>query len=91
MDNKNGGGVNKQATNEKDAKLEGLPVETSPYTQYNDLEDYKKQGYGTEGHLEPKQGRGAGGSTDAPTLTGDSATAKDLLPATDTINKQGVN
>ncbi|KAL0332306.1 UNVERIFIED_CONTAM: hypothetical protein Scaly_2132100 [Sesamum calycinum] len=27
--------------------LAGLPVDTSPYTQYKDLEDYKTQGYGT--------------------------------------------
>ncbi|MCD7456816.1 hypothetical protein HAX54_033299 [Datura stramonium] len=50
--------------------IEGLPVDTSPYTQYKDLEDYKKQGYGTEGHQQPNPGRGAASSTDAPTLSG---------------------
>ncbi|XP_018851682.1 uncharacterized protein LOC109013892 [Juglans regia] len=55
--------------NEEKGKLEGLPWEESPYVKYNDLEDYKRQGYGTEGHIQPKPGRGAG-STDAPTLSG---------------------
>lgn len=54
---------------EEKGKLEGLPVESSPYTQYKDLEDYKKQGYGTEGHQQPVIGRGAASSTDAPTNT----------------------
>ncbi|OIT39354.1 hypothetical protein A4A49_14208 [Nicotiana attenuata] len=52
---------------EEKGKLEGLPVNTSPYTQYKDLEDYKKQGYGTQGHQQPNPGRGAASSTDAPT------------------------
>lgn len=65
-------------------KLEELPVETSPYVQYKDLEDYKRQGYGTQGHLDPKPGRGPG-ATDAPTPSGASESA-----ATDVINRQGV-
>ncbi|KAI4327383.1 hypothetical protein L6164_019852 [Bauhinia variegata] len=48
---------------------EGLPLETSPFVQYKDMEEYKRQGYGTEGHLEPKPGRGPG-ATEAPTLSG---------------------
>ncbi|OMP01254.1 Late embryogenesis abundant protein, LEA-18 [Corchorus olitorius] len=28
--------------------LAGLPIEDSPYVKYNDLEDYKRQGYATE-------------------------------------------
>ncbi|MCD9559999.1 hypothetical protein HAX54_018384 [Datura stramonium] len=72
-------------------KFEGLPVNTSPYTQYKDLEDYKKQGYGTEGHQQPNPGRGAASSTDAPTLSGGgSASAHSQLSVTDTINRQGV-
>ncbi|KAK4367809.1 hypothetical protein RND71_011601 [Anisodus tanguticus] len=72
------------------SKLEGLPVDTSPYTQYKDLEDYKKQGYGTQGHQQPNPGRGAASSTDAPTLSGGgSASAQSQLSATDTINRQG--
>lgn len=50
-------------------RLEGLPIEDSPYLQYKDLEDYKQQGYGTQGHQQPKTGRGAG-ATEAPTLSG---------------------
>ncbi|KAL3637680.1 hypothetical protein CASFOL_018128 [Castilleja foliolosa] len=71
--------------------LDGLPIETSPYTQHKDLEDYKKQGYGTEGHLQPKIGHGAAGSTDAPTLSGGgNADPKAQLSSTDAINRQGV-
>ena len=65
-------------------KLEGLPMKDSPYLQYDNLEDYKKKGYGTKGHLEPKPGRGAGASVDAPTHSGGSVTA-----TTDTVNRQG--
>ncbi|KAH7846463.1 hypothetical protein Vadar_014284 [Vaccinium darrowii] len=72
---------------EKDQKLEGLPTETSPYTQYKDVEDYKRQGYGTQGHQEPKAGRG-GGSTDAPTLSGTAAQETQLFP-TDVVNRHG--
>ncbi|KAK4712118.1 hypothetical protein R3W88_006631 [Solanum pinnatisectum] len=73
------------------SKLEGLPVDTSPYTQYKDLEDYKQQGYGTQGHQQPNPGRGAASSTDAPTLAGGgSASAQAQLSATDNINRQGV-
>lgn len=76
---------------EEKGKLEGLAVDTSPYTQYKDLEDYKKQGYGTQGHQQPIPGRGAASSTDAPTLSGGgSASAHSQLSATDTINRQGV-
>ncbi|KAJ6304771.1 hypothetical protein OIU76_002103 [Salix suchowensis] len=58
------------AREDKKESLEGLPVEDSPYVNYEDLEDYKRRAYGTEGHLEPKTGRGAGASTDAPTISG---------------------
>ncbi|OMP01831.1 Late embryogenesis abundant protein, LEA-18 [Corchorus olitorius] len=63
----------------------------SPYVKYKDLEDYKRQGYGTEGHQQPKPGHGAAGSTDAPTLSGvnDLASERDFS-GTDTINRQGV-
>jgi hypothetical protein len=71
-------------------KLEGLPMEDSPYLKYKDLEDYKRQGYGTEGHQQPKPGRGAG-STDAPTLSGGAVSSEtDIVAATDAINRQGV-
>lgn len=68
--------------------LEGLPLETSPYVQYKDIEDYKRQGYGAEGHLQPKPGRAAG-STDAPTVTGGSVSSEAELSATDNINRRG--
>ncbi|KAE9614259.1 hypothetical protein Lal_00016722 [Lupinus albus] len=68
---------------------EGLPMEDSPYLQYKDLEDYKKQGYGTQGHQEPKQGRGAGG-TEAPTLSGADVSSDAQFKATDALNRQGV-
>ncbi|CAL0312864.1 unnamed protein product [Lupinus luteus] len=68
---------------------EGLPMEDSPYLKYEDLEDYKKQGYGTQGHQEPKQGRGAG-ATDAPTLSGADVSSETQFKATDALNRQGV-
>ncbi|KAL3833278.1 hypothetical protein ACJIZ3_008014 [Penstemon smallii] len=83
--------MERKQENEKKGNLEGLPVDTSPYTQYKDLEDYKKQGYGTQGHLQPQPGRGAAASTDAPTLAGGgSANPQAQLSSTDTINRQGV-
>ncbi|GLT94551.1 hypothetical protein SLE2022_122870 [Rubroshorea leprosula] len=59
-------------------KNSGLPMETSPYLKYKDVEDYKLNAYGTQGHLPVKPGKdGGGGGTDAPTLSGsDSAEAK---------------
>ncbi|WOG84104.1 hypothetical protein DCAR_0103284 [Daucus carota subsp. sativus] len=78
--NSNTGDANK-ANSEKTKKIEeGLPIETSPYMQYKDLEDYKQKGYGTQGHLEPKPGHGAANSTDAPT---DSVSSHAPLPSTD--------
>ncbi|KAI3665669.1 hypothetical protein L6452_44299 [Arctium lappa] len=76
-----------------------LPVNTSPYTQYKDLEDYKQIGYGTQGHQPPQPGRGAAASTDAPTSGGGalpsqpqkgSDIAGDPATATDTVNQYGV-
>ncbi|KAJ8640731.1 hypothetical protein MRB53_017425 [Persea americana] len=51
-------------------QLQSLPMESSPYVKYSDLEDYKQQGYGTGGHMEPVETGKGGGSTDAPTLSG---------------------
>ncbi|KAL3726134.1 hypothetical protein ACJRO7_031078 [Eucalyptus globulus] len=59
----------------KQPSLEGLPIKDSPYMQYKDLEDYKLQGYGAQGHLEPKPGRGAG-TTDAPTMLGSAVSSE---------------
>ncbi|XP_023535424.1 uncharacterized protein LOC111796868 [Cucurbita pepo subsp. pepo] len=60
-----------QLVREKEEKAsveELLPLESSPYVKYKDLEEYKRKGYGAEGHLEPKPNQGGG--TDAPTLSG---------------------
>ncbi|GLU20103.1 hypothetical protein SLE2022_363180 [Rubroshorea leprosula] len=75
---------------EKKETLEGLPMKDSPYLKPKDLEDYKRQGYGTEGHQEPKPGHGAAGSTDAPTLSGASLSSEREFSSTDAINRQGV-
>ncbi|OMO75202.1 Late embryogenesis abundant protein, LEA-18 [Corchorus capsularis] len=58
-----------ESQSQKKDVLEGLPLESSPYLKYHDLEDYKRQAYGTEGHLQVQEKRGAAGSTDAPTLS----------------------
>ncbi|XP_051115358.1 uncharacterized protein LOC127240622 [Andrographis paniculata] len=60
---------------DKKVNTEGLPIETSPYTQSKDVEDYKERGYGTRGHLTPKSGPPAAGSTDAPTRATTAAAA----------------
>ncbi|KAK1439023.1 hypothetical protein QVD17_04838 [Tagetes erecta] len=84
-----------QPKKQEEEKVEDLPVQKSPYTQYKDLEDYKMQGYGTQGHQKPEPGRGASASTDAPTTTGDTVFSKsnkgsDTASATATVNKHGV-
>ncbi|KAI4315036.1 hypothetical protein L6164_027886 [Bauhinia variegata] len=68
---------------------EGLPSETSPYVNYKDLEDYKRRGYGTDGHLEPKPGRGPG-ATEAPTLSGANVSSQSQVSATEAVNRHGV-
>ncbi|XP_050207116.1 uncharacterized protein LOC126656565 [Mercurialis annua] len=68
----------------KESTVEGLPMKESPYMQYKDLEDYKKKGYGTEGHLPPQPGRGAG-ATDAPTLSGGSVPREADVSAIDAV------
>ncbi|KAK7386384.1 hypothetical protein VNO78_26578 [Psophocarpus tetragonolobus] len=81
--------MEKQMSKETKGESEsGLPKE-SPYLKYKDLEDYKRQGYGTEGHQEPKPGRGAG-STEAPTLSGAAVSSESQVSATETINRKGV-
>ncbi|XP_031473445.1 uncharacterized protein LOC116245948 [Nymphaea colorata] len=52
---------------EQAAGQEELPLESSPYVKHN-LEEYKQEAYGTQGHMQPVD-RGAG-STDAPTPSG---------------------
>ncbi|CAI9094644.1 OLC1v1030419C1 [Oldenlandia corymbosa var. corymbosa] len=79
-----------QMDKKEEGKLEGLPVGTSPYTQYKDLEDYKQQGYGAQGHLQPQLGRGAVSSVDAPTEVDTRATPAAQISSTNANNKQGV-
>ncbi|XP_027346447.1 uncharacterized protein LOC113858151 [Abrus precatorius] len=78
----------RKSESEKES-LEGLPMKDSPYLQYKDLEEYKSKGYGTQGHQEPNQGRGAG-ATEAPTLSGAAVSSESQFAATDAINRQGV-
>ncbi|PKU79732.1 uncharacterized protein LOC110116313 [Dendrobium catenatum] len=60
-----------QGKKQMDAKgKEELPLESSPYVNYSDLEDYKQKGYGTQGHLEPVENSRTGGATEGPTLSG---------------------
>ncbi|KAL6655365.1 hypothetical protein ACP70R_006191 [Stipagrostis hirtigluma subsp. patula] len=47
-----------------------LPTETSPYVQYDGLEDYKLRGYGAQGHLPVSDVPHGGSGTDAPTIPG---------------------
>lgn len=66
---------------DKNSTLADLPLESSPYVKYSDLEDYKRQGYGTEGHLQVNPNQ-TGGGTDAPTLSG-SDVSDDPVKATE--------
>ncbi|CAN0927328.1 hypothetical protein LINGRAHAP2_LOCUS35837 [Linum grandiflorum] len=57
-------------SNKKEEQVEvKLPMESSPYTGYSNVEEYKLRGYGAQGHqsVNPNQ---AHTSTDAPTLSG---------------------
>ena len=74
---------------QSESSLEGLPLQESPYVKYKDLEEYKHQGYGAEGHLQPKQGRGAG-ATEAPTLSGAAVSSEAQISAMDAKNRQRV-
>ncbi|KAK8919059.1 hypothetical protein KSP39_PZI021701 [Platanthera zijinensis] len=72
----------------KQGLMEELPLESSPYVKYADLEDYKDKAYGTHGHLQPVENARTGGATDGPTLSGG-----DLSPAqvkaADLMNRSG--
>eukprot|EP01018_Ginkgo_biloba_P040173 Gb_09268 [translate_table: standard] len=54
----------------KEKKKEELPWETSPYVNYSDLDDYKRRGYGADGHVDLTPPRGGAVGTDGPTLAG---------------------
>jgi len=75
----------KEKKGESESGLEGLPIEDSPYLKYKDLEDYKQKGYGTQGHKEPKTGRGAG-ATEGPTPSGATPTSQSQATATAATN-----
>lgn len=62
--------MNNRDKGEWEQGLEGLPLESSPYVNYSTLEDYKRKGYGTQGHLEPVETGKGGSATGAPTLSG---------------------
>ncbi|KAG1365850.1 hypothetical protein COCNU_12G008510 [Cocos nucifera] len=80
------------AAEQEDKQGQQLPTESSPYTRYKDLEDYKLQGYGTQGYQPPVDHPRRGGGTDAPTLSGSgpSQAQATQAQAMDTINRQGV-
>ncbi|CAN6562880.1 unnamed protein product [Malus baccata var. baccata] len=63
---------------------EGLPMKDSPYMQYEDLEDYKRQAYGTQGHQQVQPGRGAG-STEGPTVSGATITSQGMMDDVDSM------
>ncbi|XP_058735854.1 uncharacterized protein LOC131607921 [Vicia villosa] len=69
--------------------IEGLAIEHSPYLNYKDLEDYKNQGYGAQGHEQPKEGRGAG-ATEAPTLSGADVSLQGQFNVADAAHRKSV-
>ncbi|PIA64546.1 hypothetical protein AQUCO_00100198v1 [Aquilegia coerulea] len=75
---------NREVEKEKekeDTTLKGLPLKSK---------DYKRKGYGTEGHMEPKQGLG-GGATDAPTPSGGDLATEEQIKAVDDAKSHGTN
>lgn len=79
----------KECESDSKGSIEGLAFEDSPYLKYKDLEDYKCQGYGTQGHQQPKEGRGPG-ATEAPTLSGANVSSQAQFHAADAVNRKGV-
>ncbi|CAD5164910.1 unnamed protein product [Musa acuminata subsp. malaccensis] len=65
-----------------------LPTESSPYVKYEDLEEYKMQGYGAQGH-QPVVDKCGGGGTDAPTVSG-SGLSESQAHASTGIGRLGV-
>ncbi|RWR94359.1 LEA_6 domain-containing protein [Cinnamomum micranthum f. kanehirae] len=68
--------------------LESLPLESSPYVNYSDLEVYKSKGYGAQDHLEPVETRKEGGATNAPTPSGSTLKNSHQAMAFDPDNPQ---
>ncbi|KAL5064048.1 hypothetical protein RYX36_025785 [Vicia faba] len=79
----------KEAEQGKESTEEVPFNKDSPYLKYDNLEDYKKQGYGTQGHQEPTEGRGAG-STEGPTLSGAHVSSEAEFKAVEAVNRKGV-
>ncbi|XP_039131727.1 uncharacterized protein LOC120268362 [Dioscorea cayenensis subsp. rotundata] len=73
----------------KEAEDVKLPTETSPYVQHDNIEEYKSQAYGVQGHKTPVDRPHHGGGTDAPTLSGSGLTQAQTN-VVDAINRQGV-
>lgn len=72
----------------KEGQQVQLPTKSSPYVKYEDLEDYKMQGYGAQGH-QPVVDKCGGGGTDAPTISG-SGLSESQAHASTGIGSQGV-
>ncbi|KAJ8491629.1 hypothetical protein OPV22_013350 [Ensete ventricosum] len=73
---------------EKEGQQVQLPTESSPYVKYEDLEDYKMQGYGAQGQ-QPVVDKSGGGGTDAPTISG-SGLSESQAHAFDAVDRQRV-
>ncbi|XP_073107938.1 uncharacterized protein [Elaeis guineensis] len=67
-----------RASEEEVKGIEELPLESSPYVKYSDIEDYKQQGYGTHGHLPAIDTSRHGGATDGPMLSGTGLSEKEV-------------
>ncbi|ERN11773.1 uncharacterized protein LOC110007760 [Amborella trichopoda] len=90
----NAGVGGQQAMDGGGQQMDELPLESSPYVKYSNLEDYKRQAYGTDGqHLEPVNNQRGGGATEGPTLSGSGlsqAQAKAMAMAMDQANRSGI-
>ncbi|RWR97684.1 LEA_6 domain-containing protein [Cinnamomum micranthum f. kanehirae] len=75
-------------TGKREEGLESLPLESSPYVNYSDLEDYKSKGYGTRGHLKPAENGKGGGATGAPHPSSTTLTNSNQAMAFDSANSQ---
>lgn len=65
-----------QATKtETDEQVIKEASESSPYVQYDGLEDYKMKGYGAHGHLTTVDHPRHAGATNAPTPSGSAVSA----------------
>ncbi|XP_020276801.1 uncharacterized protein LOC109851108 [Asparagus officinalis] len=77
-----------QQQQEKREEKAELPLESSPYVKYSDIEDYKQNAYGTRGHLPVAETQRGAGATDAPTLSG-SGLSEGQVDFLDSMNRHG--